>query len=400
MSQSALWAVMRPYNISDVNLLEAIYGRTTACMDPEDPKCAIITFLTGVIQGGASSPRIFIVFINALLEHLTCTGKALGISRGIEETEQFNHVAFMDDVTVVAQDNTGSQILMDSVQEFETWSNTQLNLKKTVVMGIDGGNEKMNPPQVTYKQQPVAVFQATDSCRHLGYWATPNGDMAKTKHRVLAKTREVLELLTHHPLETKTAKELFQSMEVSVFRFSAAQVRWSQAELDQLQSLWARAYKRAESLANGTASDVFIFPQKWGREELSTPINIMSQKLCNNIRRCLVHDDVTKSITVQELQQAKDEWMCHTLHELYDEMELWNWNEVQHNRWARTLKASHRVGVRPIWFVEELEQEGQRLSWATATRSLRRLKARIVRVGGKRDQPFSLQFAENNSAKS
>jgi predicted transcriptional regulator len=71
MSQSALWAVMRAYNIPDVDLLEAIYGRTTACMDPEDPKCAIITFLTGVIQGGASSPRIFIVFINALLEHLT-----------------------------------------------------------------------------------------------------------------------------------------------------------------------------------------------------------------------------------------------------------------------------------------------------------------------------------------
>ncbi len=28
-------------------------------------------------------------------EHLTSTGKALGISLGIEETEQFNHVAFM-----------------------------------------------------------------------------------------------------------------------------------------------------------------------------------------------------------------------------------------------------------------------------------------------------------------
>jgi hypothetical protein len=83
MSQSALWAVMRAYNIPDVDLLEAIYGRTTECMDPEDAKCAITTFLTGVIQGGASSPRIFIIFINALLEHLTCAGKALGISHGM-----------------------------------------------------------------------------------------------------------------------------------------------------------------------------------------------------------------------------------------------------------------------------------------------------------------------------
>jgi hypothetical protein len=124
MSQSALWEVMRAYNIPDVDLLEAIYDRTTACMDPEDPKCAIITFLTRVIQGGASSPRIFIIFINALLEHLTHTGKVLGISHGIEETDQFNHVAFMDDITVVTQDNPRSQILMDAVQEFEIRSNT------------------------------------------------------------------------------------------------------------------------------------------------------------------------------------------------------------------------------------------------------------------------------------
>ena len=30
------------------------------------------------------------------------TGKALGISHGIEETDQFNHVAFVHDITVVA----------------------------------------------------------------------------------------------------------------------------------------------------------------------------------------------------------------------------------------------------------------------------------------------------------
>jgi hypothetical protein len=65
----------------------------------------------------------------------------------------------------------------------------------------------------------------------------------------------------------------------------AAQVRWSQAELDQLQSLWVQAYKRTEYLANGTATDVFIFPKKWGGEELSTPINIIAQELCNNIWR-------------------------------------------------------------------------------------------------------------------
>ena len=83
-----------------------------------------------------------------------------------------------------------------------------MNMVKTVVMSINGGSGEKDPPQVTYKQQPIKGFQATESCRHLGYWAAPNGDMTKTKRRVLAKTREVLGLLTHHPLETKIAKEL------------------------------------------------------------------------------------------------------------------------------------------------------------------------------------------------
>ena len=37
MSQSALWAVMRAYNLPDIDLLEAVYSRTTACMDPRMP---------------------------------------------------------------------------------------------------------------------------------------------------------------------------------------------------------------------------------------------------------------------------------------------------------------------------------------------------------------------------
>ncbi len=142
---------------------KVIYGRTTACMDSDDAESAIITFLTGVIQGGASPPRIFIIFINALLEHLTSTGKALGISHGLVGTEQFNNIAFMDDITTLAQDNPGSQILLDAIQEFEEWSNIRLNLGKTVVMDIDGGSGQQDPPTLTYKGRPVKTFQAEEA---------------------------------------------------------------------------------------------------------------------------------------------------------------------------------------------------------------------------------------------
>ena len=362
------------FNAINVDLLAAIYSRTTACMSEDNPECAIITFPTGVIQGGASSPRIYVVFINALLEHLTQTGRALGISYGLDETDQFNNVAFMDDISTWSQDNEGTQILVDATQEFSDRSNMQLNLGKTVVSVTDGGSGEMGTPCLTYKNQPVKVLQVTDSCRHLGYWATANGDKTATKQRVLEKTKAALGVLTHHPLEAKTARELFRSMAVSVFRFSAAQEQWRQSELDELQSPWVQAYKRAENLGNGTASDIFVFPKNGGGKQFSTPTNIIAQELSNNVRRCLAHDDVAKSITLQEPQRAKEEWMCYTIDELYHEMALWRWDQVRHNRWATTLKACNQLGVRPIWPVDE-EQEGQRrLSWAAATRPLRWLK--------------------------
>ena len=60
---------------------------------------------------------------------------------------------------------------------------------------------------------------------------------------------------------------------------------------------------------------------------------------------------------MQEFRRAKDECMCSTLDELYNEMEVWNWNKDQHNRWARAMKASNQVGVRPMWPVDEKQAD-------------------------------------------
>jgi hypothetical protein len=40
----------------------------------------------------------------------------------------------MDDITTLAQDSTGAEILLNAIQEFSDWSNMQLNLGKTVVI--------------------------------------------------------------------------------------------------------------------------------------------------------------------------------------------------------------------------------------------------------------------------
>jgi hypothetical protein len=119
ISQAALWAVMRAYGIPDVDLLASLYEHSTVKMAPNDPQCATITFDTGVAQGSALSPLLFLIFMNALLGLITDRGQKLHISHeflhglqcGVqlrkkevnrareheESVGQFNLIGFVDD---------------------------------------------------------------------------------------------------------------------------------------------------------------------------------------------------------------------------------------------------------------------------------------------------------------
>ena len=153
MSQAALWAVMRAYGIP-VDLPVSLYEHSTVRMAPNDPQCATITFDTGVAQGSALSPLLFLVFMNALLGLITDRGQKLRISHGLkcgvqlrkkgatQETEQesvgqFNLIGFVDDLSLFAQTLGGAQALLEAIQEFELWSGLKVNRKKTCAMVVE-----------------------------------------------------------------------------------------------------------------------------------------------------------------------------------------------------------------------------------------------------------------------
>ena len=63
------------------------------------------------------------------------------------------------------------------------------------------------------------------------------------KERVRTKTQEAIDLMKHHPLTPKMAIELFTSIGVGTFRYSAAFVPWTWAELQDFGKMWIQGYK-------------------------------------------------------------------------------------------------------------------------------------------------------------
>jgi hypothetical protein len=66
--------------------------------------------------------------------------------------------------------------------------------------------------------------------------------MSVTKERIFRKTEEARDLLRHQPLTPEQAIELFASVGVGAFRYSAALVTWTERELERLAAMWLQAY--------------------------------------------------------------------------------------------------------------------------------------------------------------
>ena len=128
----------------------------------------------------------------------------MGISHGLEGVDQFNNMAFADDLSLFAQSVGDMQILLDEVQKFETWSGLKVNRDKTCAL-IAGGRCNLATPRegLSYNGSAIRILERTEACRYLGLWSTANGDMSVMKERVRAKTQEAIDLMKHHPLTRK-----------------------------------------------------------------------------------------------------------------------------------------------------------------------------------------------------
>ena len=134
-------------------------------------------------------------------------------------------------------------------------------------------------------------------------------------------------------------------MGVGAFRYSAALVPWTGAELGELEKLWVQAYKRAWLLPLSTASDVFTLPQEVGGLGYPRPLGIMAQELCRHLQRSIKHDDVAKQIAQWDLDQTLEKWACASLHDLQQEMALWTWDQAAGTKWARAAKCMQLLGM-------------------------------------------------------
>jgi hypothetical protein len=125
-------------------------------------------------------------------------------------------------MTLLTQNETKMQQLMNVVQEFEAWSGIPVNTSKTKLMIIDGIASNRNVPvRVEYNNIPLDVTPETETVCYLGFWATPNGNMRAAMDLVVERTLRAKEAIQGHPLGPRQAVEVFAAKAVGNFRYLA-----------------------------------------------------------------------------------------------------------------------------------------------------------------------------------
>ena len=96
-----------------------------------------------------------------------------------------------------------------------------------------------------------------------------------------------------------------------------------------------------------------------------------------------------KNIILAQLARTLTEWHCNSFTDLIDEMGLWDWNIAHKDFWSQLAKSLDSQKVSVTW-AEKMDKKiasvlvPEKMSWATATRSIRKCKTRIEKIGGSR----------------
>jgi hypothetical protein len=104
------------------------------------------------------------------------------------------------------------------------------------------------------------------------------------------------------------------------FRYSAALVPWTDAELDKLHKVWLQVHRVAWRLPPGFPSAPFVLPEKQGCIPLAHPRVAIVQALTTHIEQLCALPDEMQQTSIHRYRRLCDRCGCHNERELAEHL--------------------------------------------------------------------------------
>ena len=199
----------------------------------------------------------------------------------------------------------------------------RFNMEKTEVCGYDYGSDReLDVSLLRLNGQALKKLGPLDSFKYLGIRLSLAGGWDPEKGYVFAASREVVERLKGHSYSPAQICWVIGACVVSKFRYSCAFVDWRPEELEELASLWARAYRHAYKVPDSTPQCFFRGPSARSSFAIPEPVQVLCRETMGVLAQSLALDDDLRS-EIQAWAQAELKGMgCCTWAEFEVEVKL------------------------------------------------------------------------------
>ena len=384
VDHEALWRWLRELNVPDVDLLRSLYDQSYYVADLPYGQSAPIPLTRGTKQGDKLSPLLFSLIFNCLLLALRATGVAHRTVSGLRTPAR----GFADDLALCTESAEGMGRLLGVVADFCRWSGMQVKLEKSVATAYDFLQRQELPTDcILYQGVPLVHLPASESFPYLGVrasilartsrsaqcrkWRTGSSpNLAAEKTHIFSVTKELVGVAKQHRYLLGQMVPAMQMVASARFRYSAALVPWTDAELDCVHKVWLQVHRAAWHLPPGYASAPFVLPEYKGGCPVAHPRVLMIQALTTHIEQLCALPDELRQTTIDRYRRLCVRCGCHTERELAEHLQACR--STPRCPIARLLRACGQLGVQvKLPAVLSLGKEQRELSWHGLMQHLR-----------------------------
>ena len=320
VDHEALFRWLEELQVPDVDLLRALYKSAYYEADLPYGRSAPVYLRRGTKQGDPISPLLFNLLFNALLIGLRQSGVGVNTITGLRP----NGRGFADDLTLTTGSAAGMQRLLQVVSDFCTWSGMRIKMKKSVVSAYDFKTRKDLPTDdIRYNGEALVCLPAHESYRYLGVRTTLAGGKGAVGpgtrdevHHVFGSTKELIRSLADHQIPLSFAVPSMRMVAASRFRYSAALVQWTDADLEELFKIWMQVERAAWKLQRSFPSAQFRLPSDSGGTPVDHPRVVLVQALAIHITQLVALPDELRELTIRSYRQLCRSCGCSNEREL------------------------------------------------------------------------------------
>ena len=320
VDHAAVWRWLTELNVPDVELLRSLYQGAHYAADLPYGRSQPVYLTRGTKQGDILSPLLFNLIFNLLLFGLRQSGVGVRTIRGLRAPGR----GFADDLTLLCSTEQGMETLVQVVAQFCRWSGMRVKLSKSVITGYDFGRRADLPTDhIRYGGESLPHLPAHRAFKYLGVrTALSKGRsaqgpcMAEEIEHVLSSTRSLREELVSHEKPLFLMLPAMRMVCAARFRYSAALVPWTDADLEKLFKIWMQVEKATWRLPPGFPSASFQLPVDSAGAPLEHPRVTLIQALATHVRQLVALPDELRESTIARYRRLCELCGCHNEREL------------------------------------------------------------------------------------